>query len=53
MYTTLCEIDSWGEAAVERRELSLVLCHDLDGWVWGGEGCEKEVQEGRHIYVYL
>ena len=28
----MCETDSWWEAAVQHRELSLVLCDDLEGW---------------------
>ena len=38
------KIDSWWEPAIKHRELSSVLCGDLDGWDGGGGG--KEVQEG-------
>ena len=31
MCTAICETDSWWEAAVWHRELSLVLSGDLDG----------------------
>ena len=49
MYTTLCEIDSWGEAAVERRELSLVLCDGLEGWDWGGWVGGRLQREGMYM----
>ena len=29
---TPCERDSWWEAAAKHRELSLVLCDQLEGW---------------------
>ena len=47
---TVCEIDV-GEPAVSHRELSLVLCDDLDGWdmVWDG----REVQEEEEICIYI
>ena len=28
----MCEIESWQEAAVQHRELSLALCDALEGW---------------------
>ena len=34
-YPTMCEIDSWWEAPVEHRELSLVFNGNLDRWGWG------------------
>ena len=37
MYLTICKIDSYWEVSLEYRELSLVLCDNLEGW---------EVQEG-------
>ena len=40
-------IDSWWEAAVQRRELSLVLRDDLEGGWRGG----KEVQGGGDMYI--
>ena len=41
MYT-ICKTDSWWEAAAEQRELSLVLCDDLESWDEGeGEGLEE------------
>ena len=38
--TTLCEIDSWWEAAVQHRELGSVLCNHLEGGECGVEGKE-------------
>ena len=40
-------------SAVLHRELSLVLCDDLEGWDGWGWGTGREVQEGRHICVQL
>ena len=42
---------SW-EAAAEHREISLVLCDDLEGWDREGG---REAQEGGDmgIYVYI
>ena len=39
------------EALIWHREISLVLCDDLEGWgrSWGG----KEAQEEGNLYVYL
>ena len=48
--TTMCNIDCWWEAAVKQRELSLVLCDDLDGWDRDGWG---EVQEGGNICTHM
>ena len=45
IYTTMCKIDSYWEAAVQHGELSLVLCDDLEGWDGAGGG--REVQRGR------
>ena len=41
---------SWWEAAGQHRELSLVLCDDLEGWVEGGG---KEIQEGGGICKHI
>ena len=35
IYTTMCETDIQQEAAIQHRELSLVLCDDLEGWNQG------------------
>ena len=52
VYTTMCKTDSQREPAVQHRELSLVLCDDLDGW--DGGGGEREVQrEGIYVYIQL
>ena len=49
MYTTMCEIDSQWEAAVEHRELKAVLCDDLDEWDGEVRGGVKREQ----TYVYI
>ena len=46
----MCETDNQWEAAVQHRELSLVLCDDLDDRV---EGAEEALSGGRGIYVFL
>ena len=43
----MCEIASWWEATVQHRELSSMLCDDLEGWGWGRG--ERQVQ-GEGIY---
>ena len=48
--TTTCKRDSWWEAALSYKELSLLLCDDLGRW--DGEGWRK-AQEGRNIYIYI
>ena len=45
--TTVCETDSWWIGAVQHRELSPVLCDDLEEW--NGVGSGKEAQEGGDI----
>ena len=51
IYTTVCKTDSWWEPAAQHRELSSMLCDDLDGH----DG--REVQEGGDngicVYVWL
>ena len=37
-HVTVCEIASQREAALQRRQLSLVLRHDLEGWEGGLRG---------------
>ena len=39
-----------GKLSVLHRELSSVLCDDLDGWDGGGSG--REAQEGGDTYIY-
>ena len=46
----MCKIDSSWEAVVQHREVSLVLCDDLEGW--DGEG-GKEAQEGGDMQTYV
>ena len=43
--------DSWWEAAVEQRELSSVLCDDLEGWDEGLGGRRK--REGMDVHIQL
>ena len=46
----MCKIDSQWELAVQDREISLVLCDDLDGWHgWGVGGTSKREE----IYLYI
>lgn len=47
MYTTMCEIASEREAAVARRELSVVLSDDLEG-----RGREQEGASAARAYIY-
>ena len=50
-YTTMCQTASQQEAAAQHRELSSVLCDNLDGWDLRGTG-GREAQEGREdIYM--
>ena len=42
---------SWWEAAVWHRELSSVLCDDLEGWDGGSGGRFK--REGVYVYMWL
>ena len=45
----------WGPTAW-LREISSVLCHDLEKWDGGGEagvGCKREFQEGGDICIYI
>ena len=49
MCTAMCKTDSQWEAAVQHREISSVLCGDLDGWDGGWEGGPR----GRgYVYTY-
>ena len=51
MYTAMCEKDSSWEAAIQHRELSSVLCDDLEGWDEGVGGRLK--REGMDVYIQL
>ena len=51
MYTAMCKKDSWWEAAVQHRELSSVLCDDVEGWDEGVGGRFK--REGMDVYIQL
>ena len=42
------KIESWWEPAVSHRELSLVICDDLEGC----DGWEREVLEGGDMYIH-
>ena len=42
-------VDALGSDPQQLKNLSLVLCDDLDGWDRGG----KEVQEGGDICIYI
>ena len=48
-YITICKIDSQWEFAVWLRKLKQELCINLEGW--DGEGCRRQVQEGRDICI--
>ena len=37
----MCKIDSWWESAVKHKELSSVLCDELDGWDGRWQGFPK------------
>lgn len=57
--STECNLDSWWEAAPQRRELSAMVCGD-PGWGVGTRGgvwvrvAEQEVQEeGMQVYIEL
>lgn len=47
MYTAMCEIASEQEVAVARRELSVVLCDDLEG-----RGREQEGASAARAYIH-
>ena len=46
----MSKTDSWWEPAVYHRELSLVLCGDLEEW--DGGGGKREAQEGRDVCIH-
>ena len=47
--THKCKIDSWWKVTIQCKELSSVLCDNLEGWNWRGG---REVQEGGDIYIH-
>ena len=47
----MCKIESKWEAAGDHRELSSMLCGDLEGWD-GNEGVGGRLKR-EEIYVYL
>ena len=47
---TVCKIDSQWEASVRLRELSSVVCDDLEGWIGGWEGVKRE---GTYVYIHF
>ena len=50
IYTlSMDKMDSWGKVAVYRREPSLVLSDDLEGW--DGMGETREVRKGGDTYI--
>ena len=51
IYTTVCKTDSPWKPAINHRELSLVLCDDLEGWGWWGGG-EGSPRERGYTYAY-
>ena len=48
--TTMCKRDSWWEAALLYKEVSLSLCDDLGRWDGGGW---RMAQEGRNICIHV
>ena len=46
-------IDNQWDAAVSCRELSLVLCDDLEGWDGAGVGGLGERSKREGIYAYI
>ena len=49
IYNTKCKIDSYWEAAAQRREISSVLCDHLEGWDREGG---REAQEGGDMGIF-
>ena len=46
----MCKVDSQWEHAIKRKELSSVLCDDLEGWT---RGSRRDVQEGEDVCIYI
>ena len=49
----MCKIESQWEASVQHRELSLVLCDDLEGWDWGGRIGGRFKRQRTYVYTKL
>ena len=49
----MCKIESQWEASVQHRELSLVLCDDLEGWDWGGRIGGRFKRQRIYVYTKL
>ena len=52
VHTTMCEIASWWDPAGEHRELSSVLCDDLEGGMVGGMA-RRSKRQGIYVYIEL
>ena len=48
-YITIYKIDSQQEFAIWLRKLKQLLCINLEGWDWKGDG--RKVQKGGEIYI--
>jgi len=51
IHTTMCKIDSQWKLLHNTRELSSVLCDDLEGW--RGEGVGREASEGGDVCIHI
>ena len=51
--TSVCAIDSWWKSAVWHRELSALLCDNLDGWDGGGWVRGRLKRKGIYAYIHL
>ena len=49
----MCKTDSYWVAAVYHKELSLVLCDDLEGWEEGGAKWEGDSRGRGYMYTYI
>ena len=50
IYIFVCNLDIEGEAGIQHRELSLLLCDDLEEWDGGG-GREGDWKGGGYMYT--
>ena len=53
MYTTMCKIESQQEPAAYLRELTLMLCDDLEGWDGGAIVGGRSQRKGMSVYAQL
>ena len=51
MCTAMCKTDNYWELTVSHRQLSSVLCGDLDGW--NEDGWWEVGPEGGDIYIHI